>query len=108
MEYEKRAHEGGYLIEDIGAYAYDAVWALAFALNATISIINSQEINITSTECENASGMPVPLEHFTYRNDQLGCIIRYNLQRTSFSGITVSYCNEINVLFIGSVGFYQV
>ena len=102
MEYEKRAHEGGYLIEDIGAYAYDAVWAMAFALNATISMINSQDINITSTGCENASGMPVPLEHFTYRNDQLGCIIRFHLQRTSFSGITVSYCNLENKMCYSS------
>ena len=88
MEYEKRASEGGYSIEDVGAFAYDAVWAMAFALNATMSMINSRDIS--NTGCENASGMLVPLEQFNYTNKKLECVIQFHLQNTNFIGVSVS------------------
>ena len=92
MQYEKRASEGGYSIEDVGAFAYDAVWAMAFALNATTSTINSQDIS--NTGCENASGMLVSLEEFNYTNKKLGCLIQFHLQNTYFIGVSVS-CSKL-------------
>ena len=92
MEYERRASEGGYSIEDVGGFAYDAVWAMAFALNATMSMINSQDIS--NTGCENASGMLVPLELFNYTNKMLECVIQFHLQNANFTGVSVSPSNN--------------
>ena len=92
MEYERRASEGGYSIEDVGGFVYDAVWAMAFALNATMSMINSQDIS--NTGCENASGMLVPLELFNYTNKMLECVIQFHLQNANFTGVSVSPSNN--------------
>ena len=32
----------------------------------------------------------VPLENFTNDNELMGCVIRWNLQRTDFIGVSVS------------------
>ena len=67
---------------------YDVIWVLAIALNKTMTMINSTNIN--ETNCENISGSLVPLEHFDYTNEQVGCLIQWNLQQTSFNGVSVS------------------
>ena len=61
------AVEQGYEIFDTtAAQLHDDVWGLALALNATMTMVN--ENNITGTGCENLTGNLVPLEEFTYNN----------------------------------------
>ena len=69
---------------------YDVLWALAFALNRTMTIVDSGDINVTG--CQNAYGPLVPLHEFTYRNEMMGCLIQWSLQWTNFSGLTVCLC----------------
>ena len=47
--------------------------------------------NVTGTGCEHESGSLTPLENFDYSNKKIGCLIQWNIQRTNFSGLTVSY-----------------
>ena len=70
---------------------YDVIWVLALSLNKTMTMINSGNIN--ETNCENVSGSLVPLEHFNYTNEKIGCVIQWNLQRTNFNGVSVSVLN---------------
>ena len=70
---------------------YDVIWVLALSLNKTMNMINSGAIN--ETNCENVSGSLVALEHFNYTNEKIGCVIQWNLQRTNFSGVSVSVLN---------------
>ena len=86
-EYEIRGREGGYNTITHGIRLYDGLWALAFALNRTMSMVNSGDVNGTS--CQNASGSLVPLHQFTYDNELMGCLIQWSLQETNFSGLTV-------------------
>ena len=70
---------------------YDAVWALALALNSTeemMGTLNDTEI-VERTGCENATGAIVPLSQFEYSNALMGCVIRSNLQKTKFRGVSV-------------------
>ena len=87
-EYETRGREGGYNTITHGIRLYDGLWALAFALNRTMAMVNSGDIN--GTTCQNASGSLVPLHQFTYSNELMGCLIQWSLQVTNFSGLTVS------------------
>ena len=87
-EYERRGREGGYNTITHGIRLYDGLWALAFALNRTMTMVNSR--NIDGTRCQNALGSLVPLENFTYSNEMMGCLIQWSLQETNFSGLTVS------------------
>ena len=70
---------------------YDAVWAVAFALNKTATMIATMDDDeiINVTECGMSEGALVPLHLFNYSNGLLGCVIRWNLQRTSFDGVSV-------------------
>lgn len=67
---------------------YDVMWALAFALNHTMTMVESEDIN--STGCQNDQGSLVPLHEFNYSNEMMGCLMQWNLQRTNFSGLTVT------------------
>ena len=87
MEYEKRGTSGGYNTITHGSRMYDALWALAFALNRTMTMVDSGDISVTG--CQNAYGSLVPLHEFTYRNEMMGCLIQWSLQWTNFSGLTV-------------------
>lgn len=73
---------------DAGIRAYDVVWVLALALNNTISMVRSGDIN--ETGCNKVPGSLVPLEEFDYANERMGCLIQWNLQQTNFSGVSVS------------------
>ena len=90
MEYEKRAISGGYNPITHSSRMYDALWALAFALNRTMTMVDSGDIN--GTGCQNASGSLVHLHEFDYRNEMLGCLIQWSLHQTNFSGLTVCLC----------------
>ena len=65
------------------------MWVLALALNRTVAMIDDD--NVTGTGCEHESGSLTPLENFDYSNKKIGCLIQWNIQRTNFSGLTVSY-----------------
>ena len=82
------ALQGRYNPTDGGGRMYDAVWILAIALNHTMAMVKSGNIN--GTGCENTSGSLVPLEQFQYSNEKMGCLIQYNIQNTNFSGVSVS------------------
>ena len=86
-EYERRGREGGYNTITHGIRLYDGLWALGFALNRTMTMVNSGDIS--QTICQNASGSLVPLHQFTYSNELMGCLIQWSLQATNFSGLTV-------------------
>ena len=70
-----------------GGIVYDAIWILALALNKTLSMV---EEGNSKTDCANATGSLVPLGEFDYSNEMMGCLIQWNLQRTNFSGVSVS------------------
>ncbi|KAL5471262.1 hypothetical protein EMCRGX_G029358 [Ephydatia muelleri] len=85
-EYEYRALQMNYEVSDAGGRAYDAVWILAAALNRTMAMVKSGNIN--GTGCENITGSLVPLDQFQYSNEKMGCIIQYNIQITNFTGVS--------------------
>ena len=66
--------------------AYDAVWALAFALNITSELVAWG--NVSETGCD-LEGELVPLHMFNYSNALLGCVIRWSLEQTDFTGVSV-------------------
>ena len=80
--------QGYEALDTTAAQLHDDVWGLALALNATMTMVN--ENNITGTGCENLPGELVPLEDFTYNNSKMGCLITWNLRRLTFSGVSVS------------------
>ena len=86
-EYVSRARQYGYSVSDAGGRAYDAIWVLALALNHTMAMVRSGNIN--GTDCENAIGTLVPLEKFEYSNEKMGCLIQWNIQQTNISGVSV-------------------
>ena len=53
----------------------------------------SERVKINdSSGCDHLPGELVPLEHFDYLNDKMGCVLRNSFQHVSFRGITVSHC----------------
>ena len=88
--YENRAVEENYIVHTASAaLGFDAVWALATALNRTAAMVQSG--NVSETGCEgHTEGDLVPLEHFNYSNGLMGCVIQWNLQNTNFLGTSVS------------------
>ena len=73
--YSKRRRNRTTTPNDVGdlyaSFAYDAVWAIAFALNATI-----------------ANGTRV--ENFTYDNQQIADQLKTAMENVKFKGISVS------------------
>ena len=86
-EYERRALEGRFNIIERSYHNYDAIWALALALNRTMTMVD--ESDISGTGCEMMNGSLVPLYEFDYSNALMGCLVQWNLQRTNFSGVVV-------------------
>ncbi len=78
--------------------AFDAFWAFALALNRTSEMVASltREEILNRTQCEGSDDKTgvewalVPLENFTYSNQLMGCVIRWNLEKTDFVGVSVS------------------
>ena len=87
-KYSKRAMEGGFEILDVGVRLYDIMWMLAIALNNTLSMVSG---DISETGCSNVPGSLVPLEEFNYSNERMGCLIQWHLQRTNYTGVSVSF-----------------
>ena len=99
LQFRKRADES----QDVayGGVAYDAIWILALALNKTLSMVEEGSSSVIGTDCENATGWLAPLEEFSYDNEKMGCLIQWNLQRTNFSGVSVSIIScEFYVILI--------
>ena len=73
----------------VGSLAFDGVWALALALNRTMQMV--EEHDISATECgeKGLEGDLVPLHMFNYTNGLMGCVIRWSLEQTNFSGASV-------------------
>ena len=88
----KASNYGATAASDI---AFDAVWALAEALNKTEEM-RSQ--NQTISNCTDIDGELVPLDQFNYSNGLMGCILKYNLHQTNFLGISVSIMYTIFVV----------
>ena len=78
-----------------GGLVYDVIWMLALALNKTLSMVDAGNLSVIGTGCENVTGSLVPLEEFSYSNEKMGCLMQWNLQRTNFSGVSVSYYETI-------------
>ena len=100
MEYSRRAKPGEFNPFTHGIY--DVLWAFAFALNRTMDLIASGDIN--GTHCENSEGSLVHLHEFNYTNEMMGCLIQWSLQQTDFSGLTVS----LGVLSYRLMGYFRV
>ena len=79
-------------METTAAQLHDDIWGLALALNATVTMMdsdNSDKLAQTGCDSEDYSGTFLPLESFTYNNSKMGCLITWNLRRTSFTGVSV-------------------
>ena len=85
------ARANNYTFVFLATVAYDALWTFARALNRTSEMVQSSTKQgvVNRTGC-NVPGELVSLENFTYSNQFMGCIIRWNLERTDFVGISVS------------------
>ena len=68
------------------AIAFDAVWALAEALNKTEEMRLDNEM---ISNCTDFDGDLVPLNHFNYSNELMGCVLKHNLHQTNFLGVSV-------------------
>ena len=68
-------------------YAFDAVWALALALDKAAEMVASKN----DTGCEHAEGELVALEEFNYTNEKMGCLLIQAFSEVAFTGASVSY-----------------
>lgn len=67
-------------------YAFDAVWALALALDKASEMVASKN----DTSCEHVQGELLALEDFYYTNEKMGCILTQAFSEVSFTGASVS------------------
>ena len=54
-----------------------------------MSTLTREDI-LNITKCEGFDTEIVSLEKFTYSNHLMGCIIKWNLERTEYVGVSVS------------------
>ena len=89
--YRKRLESTNYTYSFSGSLAYDGLWSLAFALNKTNTMLQSmtREEVLNITGCAAIHWELILLENFTNDNELMGCVIRWNLQRTDFVGVSV-------------------
>ena len=79
---------GNYSDTAAHTFAYDAIWALALALNKTEGQMKS---NISIPDCQGLQGYTnISLDQFQYSNAKMSCYLKTNLQATNFTGVTVS------------------
>jgi len=67
--YANRSAQLGYTPGLVRGLAYDAIWALALALNRTQDMFLSN-FNVTEIGCDGLDGGLVPLEQFHYSNGE--------------------------------------
>ena len=88
--YENRCTQMGYSSNRvISGVAYDAVWALALGLKRTQEMFLSS-YDVSEIGCGGLDGGLVSLEQFNYSNGVMGCVMRWSLGQTNFSGVSVS------------------
>ena len=87
--YENKSIQSRYTPTLIRGIAYDAVWTLALGLNRTQEMFLSN-YNVSKIGCDGLDGGLVPLEQFNYSNGVMGCVMRWSLEQTNFSGMSVS------------------
>ena len=103
--YSQRAIAENYTVTDAGYVIFDALWILALALNNTMTMVNSGDITETDCEIFKFPGNLTSFETFNHKNRKMGCIIRWNLNKTNFTGVTVSTCtytvtiNYVNIYY---------
>ena len=86
--YNQRQKLENYSDTAVQAFAYDAIWALALALNKTEEQIKT---NISIPDCQDRNGyINITLDQFQYSNAKMSCYLKANLQATNFTGVTVS------------------
>ena len=75
------------------ALAFDAVWTLALVLNCT----EEMRLNLTKEQAihencsTNLTGNLVPLNKFNYSNAFMGCVMKHNFYKVTFTGVSVSF-----------------
>ena len=97
-QYSTRATTKSFTVIDAGFAIHDVLWVLALALNNTMTMVNNDDIG--QTNCENVPGSLVNLSDFDHTNKQMGCVIRWNLDNTNFSGVSVSDSDLANKLIM--------
>jgi hypothetical protein len=103
---EIAAKENNYTFSFIAPIAYDAVWSLALALNRTITILEwPKEMIVQETKCvdDGKDLQGFGLADFTYNHSFIGCIIRWSLSQTRFTGVSVSAYRIIIPLHIAMI-----
>ena len=88
--YETELNTSSYEATTVSAIAFDAVWALAEALNKTEEM---RKYNQSISNCTDSEGDLVPLDQFNYSNGLMGCVLKHNLHQTDFLGVSV--CNNL-------------
>ena len=90
---ETAARGNNYTFSFIAPIAYDAMWSFALALNRTITMLKWPKDRIVQeTKCED-DGKDLEgfgLADFTYNHSFIGCVIRWSLTQTRFTGVSVS------------------
>ena len=106
-----------YSFSQVAPTAYDALWSLAFALNKTDEMLDWERdriINQTGCVDDGKELEGFDLSNFTYDHTFIGCVIRWNLQQTNFTGVSVSvhaisrsvYSSLLNLILLqGLVSF---
>ncbi len=93
--YLDRVENSTYFVNvPLAGISYDTIWALAKALNKTQGMVDSG--NISESGCEETPGELVDLNNFNYSNGLMGCIIRWSLAQTNFTGVVVCLFSSEN------------
>ena len=90
---ETSAQDNNYTFSFIAPIAYDAMWSFALALNRTITMLEWKKDRIVrETKCEDDDKdlEGFGLADFTYNHSFIGCVIRWSLAQTNFTGVSVS------------------
>ena len=68
-------------------HAFDAVWALALAMDNASRSLSSDDIGY----CNNTRVTEnIPLENYTFYNDRIECLLNRSLNNMEFEGVSVS------------------
>ena len=67
-------------------YAFDAVWALALAMDNASRSLRTGDIGY----CNNTRVTEnIPLENYTFYNDRIECLLNRSLNNMEFEGVSV-------------------
>ena len=95
-EYLRRLQEPRYRVRNLRPTSapgllYDAVWAMAIALQNVSERVRRND----SSGCSKLPGELVLLEQFDYENELMGCMMRNSYYDITFTGITVSIISSV-------------